>query len=208
MSATFKIAFLAEYYSTFIDELIFGVVNSNQFIVKLHSYREIPFLKGLVYTNEDLVKCDFYSQTFTDDIYNFTFDCGSILNGQTMQLSMILQNCKTVARYFIMSEDDWIYKDITVRVLIFYCFWVLKFYCFKSVSHNYKLILPEFTISPAYLKLEKDEVTELEINFHPNGEGLRMDKLYLVCDNNSVQEIDIIGDSMLYKTCYFKIKVC
>lgn len=135
MNATFKIAFCAEYYSTFTDELIFPVVDSNPFIVKLNSYRETPFLKGLVYTDEDLTECNFYSQTFTDDIYNFTFDCGSILNGQTMQTSVILQNCETVARYFIMSEYDWMSREITVSIFNTFIGIVLQFFL-RRLSHR------------------------------------------------------------------------
>lgn len=65
----------------------------------------------------------------------------------------------------------------------------------------------EFDICPVYFATEKNEVTEIRIVFTPLYFGLHTQKLFLLCDNITYEEVDIIGDGMLFEKHYIDMQV-
>ncbi|KAK4875446.1 hypothetical protein RN001_011868 [Aquatica leii] len=61
-----------------------------------------------------------------------------------------------------------------------------------------ELILGAFAIHPTYFEIKRDEFIELRITFISKEFGLAVEKLFLLCDNNTVEELEIVADGVLF----------
>ncbi|KAF5273951.1 hypothetical protein FQA39_LY01066 [Lamprigera yunnana] len=61
-----------------------------------------------------------------------------------------------------------------------------------------QLSVGSFTICPVYFEVGKQELVELRFSFAPEEFGLEVEKLFLLCDNNTVKELEIIGDGLMF----------
>lgn len=53
-----------------------------------------------------------------------------------------------------------------------------------------------FWIYPTYFEISQNEVSEVTVIFQPNAAGLHVETMYLICDNNSFTEFEIMGDAL------------
>lgn len=63
-------------------------------------------------------------------------------------------------------------------------------------------------IYPTFLELNAKEVTEINILFFPCEPDMYLEKFYFVCDNNTCQQFEILGDGMMFNKDLLKIDVC
>ncbi|KAJ8940552.1 hypothetical protein NQ318_003395 [Aromia moschata] len=101
---------------------------------------------------------------------NYTIDCGSCLIGEYLTLFVFVQNKGIVGRFFIITEDEWLYKDV------------------RNVSALLELSSESFWIYPTYFELDTDEMIQLTVLFHPLQLGLNLEKV--PPDDVNINEIE------------------
>lgn len=65
----------------------------------------------------------------------------------------------------------------------------------------------EFEVYPSYFNIKEDEFAEISLTFFPTCYGLHIEKLFLICNNNTYEEIELIGDGILFEQDFIKIEV-
>lgn len=53
-----------------------------------------------------------------------------------------------------------------------------------------------FYINPVYFEILNDQFVEMEIVYRPRQFGLSVEKLFFMCNNNTYEELEIIGDGL------------
>lgn len=120
---------------------------------------------------------------------NSTIDCGSCYVGQHVLMSLIIENVGMPAKFFIIQEEDWFFQDI------------------ETVSTQLELQASDFWIYPSYFEIGTNEMIEITIIFQPSKSGLQVETLYVICDNNSFTQIEIMGDSIDFSIENLKIDI-
>lgn len=62
-------------------------------------------------------------------------------------------------------------------------------------------------IYPAYFQIKRNQCIEITIIFKPISAGLYTEMFYLMCNNNSFQEIEVIGDALVFEKSLINLKV-
>lgn len=65
----------------------------------------------------------------------------------------------------------------------------------------------EFEIRPSYFDIKRDEFIEIYLGFYPMYYGLHSEHVFLMCNNNTYEEIEIIGDGIVFERSFIKIEV-
>lgn len=64
-----------------------------------------------------------------------------------------------------------------------------------------------FKLQPAYFSMEEKEHIHMTVSFYPTAYGLHVENLYMLCNNNSVEKMEIIGDGVLFEKNLIKVQV-
>lgn len=67
--------------------------------------------------------------------------------------------------------------------------------------------MSDFWIHPTYFELNNNEIIEVAIIFHPSSVGLHLETLYVICDNNSFNEVEVMGDAIYFSRTMIRIDV-
>lgn len=70
-----------------------------------------------------------------------------------------------------------------------------------------ELICRAFHVYPTYFEINTGEFVELDITFFPIDAGLEVEKLFLLCNNNTLEELEIVGDGVLFEVNSVTIEV-
>lgn len=64
-----------------------------------------------------------------------------------------------------------------------------------------------FQLHPSYFEIDREEFSEISLAFLPTHPGLHTEKFFLMCDNCNFEQIDIIGDGVLFEKRMIRIEV-
>ncbi|PSN30854.1 hypothetical protein C0J52_16136 [Blattella germanica] len=183
LSVTVKVLFCTDSLEDKKEQLFIPVLGGRPVTVTLLAYREAPQLR--------VVELRDIEETLLPEkqkVLCTTVECGQCMVGATVNTTIRLHNQGGEARFWLLSEEDW---------------------CFSSVQNvsNYNVIkLPPFFISPSYFTVNKGGIIDINIKFCPETYGLQVEKLYVVCDNCSFRELELIGDAFLYEDYFITIE--
>ncbi|KAJ8984912.1 hypothetical protein NQ317_012158 [Molorchus minor] len=194
MSVKITVTFKPEIYLNRNDEVVFRNPKGDTVKLSLSVTRDIPKLIVCIFKSNSCLfeRVKPGTKKFKEarrKALNYTIDCGSCLVGEYINLTVFVQNKGADGRFFIITEDEWIFQDI------------------KNVSALLELSTESFWIFPAFFQLSTDDMIELTILFHPIQSGLGVEKCYMICDNNSFEQIEILGDSLEFTKKYIQINV-
>ncbi|XP_057667752.1 uncharacterized protein LOC130900858 isoform X2 [Diorhabda carinulata] len=182
MSVTATITFKPEVYRTLKDYVRFKNEFGEFVDIEICATRDVPKLISCVFKSKTHLGQQ--SETYLRfeerrrEALNSTIDCGSCLVSQYVLVSVILENKGMPGKFFFITEDGWFFKDI------------------DDVSSSMELFKSDFWIYPIYFEIEKDEIVEITTIFQPTKPGLHVETLYLMCDNNTYQQIELVGDAI------------
>lgn len=69
------------------------------------------------------------------------------------------------------------------------------------------LCVGPFKVYPCYVKLEEDDSASIFIEFTPDCYGLHLETLYFLCNNNTIEKVEIIGDGVIFEKGLVKVQV-
>ncbi|XP_076684958.1 uncharacterized protein LOC143377524 [Andrena cerasifolii] len=121
------------------------------------------------------------------DNKSMTFDCGNGFVGEQVHVPMKFTNTGGEGRFFIMSEIDW------------------TSLCIEDITATNVLKLPCFAVWPAYFLLKPREEIMLHTYFFSYCYGIHVDKLYILCDNCTLLDLEIIGDGVIYEPNFIQL---
>ncbi|XP_011308949.1 deleted in lung and esophageal cancer protein 1-like isoform X2 [Fopius arisanus] len=107
-------------------------------------------------------------------------DCKNSLVGDEKLVETQLTNFGSSGRFFLISEANWHCRDIT------------------DLTDTCKLLTPSFSLWPAYFHLENNQSLILKTLFTPGHPGLHVEKIFIVCDNISVESFELLGDGVMF----------
>ncbi|CAH1156241.1 unnamed protein product [Phaedon cochleariae] len=194
MSVTATVIFQPEVYRTLEDQVIFKNNNGYTVDIPLKASRDLPELISCLFksTCNLLNISDPGTKTFSDarrEALNSSIDCGSCLVGQYVLMSVLLENRGMPSKFFIITEEDWFSQDV------------------ESVSTCMEMYKNGFWIYPTFFEISTNETIELSIIFEPNRRGLHLETLYMICDNNSYEELEVMGDALEFSKSMIEISV-
>ena len=70
-----------------------------------------------------------------------------------------------------------------------------------------QLLAGVFKLYPVYFEVNKNEFVEVAISFFPKKYGLFVETIYLLCDNNNTEELDLMGDGVYFEQSFIQFGV-
>ncbi|KAG5900480.1 hypothetical protein JTB14_010892 [Gonioctena quinquepunctata] len=194
MSVPVTVTFKPKLYRDLIDEAAFKNGRGDSIVVPIKCSRDPPKLITCVFkSNFGLMeRCLPGNEDFLEkrrQALNSTIDCGCCLVSQYVVLSIVIENKGMPGTFFIISEEEWFSQDI------------------KAVSQTMELCVGGFWIYPTFFQIHTDEIIEINVIFQPTRPGLHLETLYLICDNNSFQQLEIMGDALEFRHELIRIDV-
>ncbi|XP_068975161.1 deleted in lung and esophageal cancer protein 1-like isoform X4 [Bombus flavifrons] len=125
--------------------------------------------------------------TEDDNFVSMTFDCKKAFVGEEAYVLIKFKNVGGEGRFFIMSEADWFSMNII------------------DITDKNSLKLSCFTVWPAYFALNTNEELDFHMYFSPECYGIHVEKLYILCDNCTLLETEIIGDGLIYESNFIQL---
>ncbi|KAF5296355.1 hypothetical protein FQR65_LT10247 [Abscondita terminalis] len=188
MCVVFSVKYHPEIYKDVEDKVTINTFNGEDVVVTLKSYRTPPKLIAFIHRNSEHFIAN--NQTGCECLIeyseerqlalNSSIDCGGCLVGSKVNINVLIKNKGSDGKFFILSEDEWYFSEVT--------------FC----QPDGELVLGSFSIQPAYFQIKKDDLVELLVTFSSIEFGLAVEKLFLLCDNNTVEELEIIADGVLF----------
>lgn len=164
--------------------------------IRLACFRNAPSLRAFVlksvgqcYNMPDPANFDNEFDIHRSHALNSVIDCGSCFLGNNIEVSLVMRNEGSMGKFFIMTEDEWFKSEISL------------------VNECLELSSTCFQIYPAYFVAKSGEFVEVRINFCPLYPGLIIQYLYILCDNNTFEKIDLIGDCLTFRRDLIHIQV-
>lgn len=122
MCAIYKVKFTTNIFRNIKEEVIFGTYTGNDVIVNLMSKRTSPCLRIFIFRTKNVSSKALKLESFSDQFFdidrtmalNSSIDCGSMLIGDEIKLSIIMNNEGGDGKFFFITESDW-FGD-TIRV--------------------------------------------------------------------------------------------
>ncbi|XP_031352109.1 uncharacterized protein LOC116177310 isoform X2 [Photinus pyralis] len=190
MAAVFSVKYYTDVYKNVKDLYKIITRSGEELTVKLESFRTPPCLMVFVFRNFESVQQMRLVQlglslSFSETrrlALNSSIDCGDSLVGYEANIDLLVKNEGKYGRFFILDEDDWYFNAI------------------PETSSRTKKTIGAFSIYPVYFEIDEGDFIELEIQFLPEEYGVAVEKLFILCDNNAVQEIELIGDGLVFET--------
>ncbi|CAG9829991.1 unnamed protein product [Diabrotica balteata] len=194
MSVIATITFRPKIYKTVTDTIRFKNNTGEIVEVQIIASRDVPKLITCIFksSNTNLLASNNLKPGFKEkrrEALNSTIDCGSCLVSQYVLVSMILENRGITGKFFFITEDDWFFQNI------------------NDVSSCMELFKGDFWIYPTFFEVCNQEIVEVNIIFQPTKPGLHAETLYLMCDNNTFQEIELVGDAVEFSESLIEINV-
>ena len=89
------------------------------------------------------------------------------------------------------------------------CFilWLLFYISSQNVNSDMELCADPFRVFPAHFEVDKKELVEVDVTFFPKERGLHLETLFLLCSNNTCQQLDFTGDGLNFERSLIEIKV-
>ncbi|VEN53979.1 unnamed protein product [Callosobruchus maculatus] len=191
MSVIATIKYSPTVYRNITDKVVFKNSNGEEEAVTITTFRESAQLTMFVFKNDQYV--DFPSSfSFCEKrraALNYTIDCGSCLVSQFVLASLLIQNNCSDAKFFIITEDEWLFQDI------------------EHLTDDLELCVGPFWIYPTHFQIRKNGIVEINLLYQPTTPGVHLERLFIICDNNSVQGVEIIGDSYEFSPSILKVNV-
>ncbi|XP_033306708.1 uncharacterized protein LOC117209138 [Bombus bifarius] len=210
------------------EVLVLNVQHGSSVIIRLHGYKDPPILLGIKITTKvgtclteeiSFTYSDTYKElsnqawhpeiamsfdsleSFTlnssgtlstwmtedDNFVSMTFDCKKAFVGEEAYVLIKFKNVGGEGRFFIMSEADWFSMNII------------------DITDKNSLKLSCFTVWPAYFALNTNEELDFRMYFSPECYGIHVEKLYILCDNCTLLETEIIGDGLIYESNFIQL---
>ncbi|XP_074041230.1 deleted in lung and esophageal cancer protein 1 isoform X2 [Leptinotarsa decemlineata] len=192
MSVSAVVTFKPELYRNYQDEVVLKNGKGDTFSLPINCSRDLPRLITCVLkSNANLLepkKPD--NPNFSKErqrALNSSLDCGSCLVSQYNLVSVIVENKGMSGKFFIITEEEWFLQDI------------------QTISNCMELLVGDFWIYPNFFEIDTDEIIEVNIIFQPTRPGLNIETLYVICDNNSFQQLEIMGDAVEFSRNFIKI---
>ncbi|KRT79616.1 hypothetical protein AMK59_7469 [Oryctes borbonicus] len=73
---------------------------------------------------------------------------------------------------------------------------------YTHVSDNIELVVGAFRFYPAYFEVKENEFAEVVLSFYPKRYGLFVETIYLLCNNNTYEELDFMGDGVYFEKSF------
>nr|XP_033197361.1 uncharacterized protein LOC117160604 [Bombus vancouverensis nearcticus] len=173
------------------EVLVLNVQHGSSVIIRLHGYKDPPILLGIKITTKSftLNSSGTLSTWMTEDdnFVSMTFDCKKAFVGEEAYVLIKFKNVGGEGRFFIMSEADWFSMNII------------------DITDKNSLKLSCFTVWPAYFALNTNEELDFRMYFSPECYGIHVEKLYILCDNCTLLETEIIGDGLIYESNFIQL---
>ncbi|GJQ87786.1 hypothetical protein Trydic_g18642 [Trypoxylus dichotomus] len=177
------------YHDIKADKVVFNTFGGKDVVVDLKSTRSSPCLRIFILRTKTVasnpLKFDSLSNEFFDVdrtmALNASIDCGSTLIGDEVLLSIIMKNEGGTGRFFFVTETDWFCNNV------------------EHISDDIELIVGAFRLYPAYFVIKENEFAEVVLSFYPKRYGLSVETVYLLCNNNTYEELDLIGDGIYFE---------
>ncbi|CAG9862498.1 unnamed protein product [Phyllotreta striolata] len=194
MSVMLTITFKPKIYVIVDDKLELKNKEGETVEVLLKCTRDVPKLVSCIFksTSNLLESCAPEKVDFVQkrrEALNYTIDCGSCLVSQYILISMVFENRGNDGAFFIITEEDWYFQNV------------------ETISTNMELFKGPFWIYPTYFEVCKDDLVEVNIIFQPYKPGLQVETLFLICNNNSFQQIELVGDALEFSPSFIEIDV-
>ncbi|CAH1115080.1 unnamed protein product [Psylliodes chrysocephalus] len=194
MSVVLTITFKPKIFRNIEDRVVLKNKDGEMFELILSCTRDLPKLITCIFkSNSNLLdRCDPDSNHFVEkrrEALNSTIDCGSCLVSQYVLISIVLENKGNDGKFFIITEDDWFFQNV------------------ETVSTCMELFKGPFWIYPTYFEICSEEIVEVNIIFQPTKPGLQVETLYLICNNNAFQQIELVGDALEFSKSYIEIDI-
>ncbi|XP_060810985.1 uncharacterized protein LOC132904463 [Bombus pascuorum] len=122
-----------------------------------------------------------------NNFVSMTFDCKKAFVGEEAYVLIKFKNVGGEGQFFIMSEADWFSMNII------------------DITEKNSLKLSCFTVWPAYFALNTNEELDFHMYFSPECYGIHVEKLYILCDNCTLLETEIIGDGLIYEPNFIQL---
>lgn len=119
MSVEFLVEYKTNTYLDVTETMVFDTLDGDLLEVKLISYRNAPDLLIFMYRDSNILKTKPVKKEEEYDLermnaVNTNIDCGFCLLGSKINLELILFNEGGRGEFFILTEEEWLKKDIKV----------------------------------------------------------------------------------------------
>ncbi|XP_063972731.1 uncharacterized protein LOC135160280 [Diachasmimorpha longicaudata] len=198
ISTTLTLIFKAMTPEDYSEKIVVNVEGGFPVVINVQAHRDPPILIGENYPRD----CSFPSTLINmkDDLIfhqsnlsrspkrgsltclanDGELECKDCLVGDENTNEVKLTNLGNSGRFFLISEANWHWSNIT------------------NLTDTSKLITSSFTLWPAFFHLHQNQSMILRMFFTPNVNGLHVEKIFIVCDNLSVQSFELLGDGVMF----------
>ncbi|XP_015116614.1 deleted in lung and esophageal cancer protein 1-like [Diachasma alloeum] len=199
MSTTLTLVFKAMSPEDYSEKIVINVEGGLPVVIDVLAHRDPPVFIGenyprdssssptLINAKDDLIlnQSNFPRSPKRGSLTCLTSDgeleCNECLVGDEKTIEVKLTNLGSSGRFFLVSEANWHSKNIT------------------DLTDTSKLITTSFTLWPAYFYVRQNQSMILRIFFTPNVDGLHVEKVFVVCDNYSLQSFELLGDGVMFR---------
>ncbi|XP_022900271.2 deleted in lung and esophageal cancer protein 1-like isoform X1 [Onthophagus taurus] len=190
MCAVYTVEYKTAIYKDLNESVKFNTFTGKDVTIKLQSWSNSPNLRIYVLKNTCNLTRDKNSTLCLSqsdfDIertmaLNSSIDCGCTLIGFEVKISLIIKNDGGLGKFFFLNEADWYHYSIF------------------NINSSMELVSDAFKLYPVYFVVDTEEFVEIMINFYPKRYGLFAEMVYLLCNNNTCEELDFIGDGIYFE---------
>ncbi|XP_050304849.1 uncharacterized protein LOC126742262 [Anthonomus grandis grandis] len=185
MFTTFKITFKPLNLLNFKDSISFVNRQGEILLISIKCFRDPPRLTAYVQKSIEYplvvrrrVPGSREFNMRRQHAVNNTIDCGTCFTTEYVLISLILVNRGHYARFFWLTEDDFYNQTL------------------NNTSTNMELSQGYFWIFPTYFEMDPNEICEINIIYQPLQCGMHAETVFLMCDNNTFRQIELIGDAV------------
>ncbi|XP_069683612.1 deleted in lung and esophageal cancer protein 1-like isoform X2 [Periplaneta americana] len=184
MSVRLKIQFCSESMDDEREQLIITVQEGKLLLITLTAFKQAPQLRV-----SELQHKERHQLTKAQRVHCTTIDCGPALLSDQVHLQLTFYNNGSNARFWFISEEEWSKEEFE------------DFVWWKN-----SILLPPFDLFPRAFSVDKGDNIVIHVLFRPTSPGLHVEKLYVMCDNYSYEELEIIGDGFCFEDFYVIIQ--
>ncbi|KAI4460409.1 deleted in lung and esophageal cancer protein 1 [Holotrichia oblita] len=92
--------------------------------------------------------------------------------------------------YFEPSPREILFDDYELNVT------------YMHINEHIELIAGSFRLYPAFFVINENEFVEVILSFYPKKYGLFVETVYMLCHNNTFEELDLVGDGVYFEKSY------
>ncbi|RZC37459.1 uncharacterized protein BDFB_003375 [Asbolus verrucosus] len=195
MCAEFLLTFKPVHYRDYRESLQFRSAPNVNVILLVSCSRDPPRLLCYIFNpllpSEAVEKPGPGNKYFSErrcNALNYTIDCGTCLLGSYSIVTLIMQNVGQKGCFLVTTENEWVFNELN-----------------NSKARIRELTHGCFSVFPAYFEIDKEGIGEIFVMFLPEKEGVFTEKIFIICDNNCHQEIELLGDCIPFSNIFLKV---